>query len=245
MNALRYFAAVALNLVSCYALALDPNEEIVPDTVKPEFLVYAATWQPSFCARSPTVAGCDDLKRGFLAHGIWPYNKSTEQKTNRHPQFCANSAACKGEACPMTDKAMEDVLGNKDLRKLVTKEPQGMFAHEWKKHGTCTGKTMESYFDDLANLYSDIIQYDEAMFSAWVGKGAEFASIKKAFPDNTSFRCFVHNEQQYLHEVFYLIDSAGQPYTEEKHLQIGIACQDKYTLIPAPSSMTAAAKPQS
>lgn len=245
MKPSHFFAAAVLSLTSCYALALDANEEIVPDTEKPEFLVYAATWQPSFCAKQSQVAGCDAPPSAFLAHGIWPYNKSTEQKNNRHPQNCTNSTACNGDACPMSDAAMQAVLDNQKIRDLVTKEPKGMFAHEWKKHGTCSGKSMQAYFEELANLYPDVVKYDKSMFNAWVGKGAEFADIKKAFPANTSFRCLVHNEQQYLHEAFYLIDNTGKPYTEEKNLQIGIACQDKYTLIPGKVTAQVAAKPQS
>ncbi len=45
----------------------------------------------------------------------------------------------------MGDEDMKAVLSNGPLRALVTREPEGMFAHEWKKHGTCAGKTMQSY----------------------------------------------------------------------------------------------------
>lgn len=244
MKSLDCLAALALSIASCCALALDSNEEIVPESEKPEFRVYAATWQPAFCAKSPSTAGCNPAPEMFLAHGIWPYNASTAEKTNRHPQNCTRSAACAGDACPMTEEAMQAVLDNQKIRSVVTAEPKGMFAHEWKKHGTCSGKTMQAYFQDLADLYPSVVQYNQAMFKEWIGKRTPFATIRQAFPSNTSFRCFVQNNEQYLHEVFYLIDADGKPFNTQMPLQIGIACQDRDTLIPGGESLSATAKPQ-
>lgn len=146
----------------------------------------------------------------------------------------------------MGDEDMKAVLSNGPLRALVTREPEGMFAHEWKKHGTCSGKTMQSYFQDFVDLRKVVVikgegdpdyqrnQGNQEAFDRMVGRETDFSEIRKVFPANTAFRCYKDAEdgKQYLHEVFYLIDSQGQPYEQEESLQIGVQCAEQKTWIP-------------
>ena len=214
--------------------ALDANEEAGPSPAEfpTDFLVYSVTWQPSFCAmerlRKPQekwAPGCDNAPQAFLTHGIWPYSNSTAQKNNRHPQFCEALSKCVGRECTISDEQMQAVLQIPRLASMVTQRPQGMFRHEWSKHGSCSGQDMHSYFTDFVNLRS-VVKYDKAQFDAMIGKDTPFAKIKSTFPHNTAFRCYQQDGQQYLHEVFYLIDRLGVPYSGEKDLQIGIACDE-------------------
>ena len=216
------------------AWGLDANEAAGPDqnVFKTDFLVYSFTWQPTFCIMKPTTPGCEQPPQRLLSHGIWPYSKSEGEVTNRHPQFCTTSPACDKEACAMPPDEMTAVLDNKPLRALVTKEPQGMFAHEWRKHGTCSGKTMQAYFQDMVKFAGVAKFKDQEAFNALVGSEAPFSRIRNTFPDNTAFRCFKKDNVQFLHEVFYLIDANGEPYHGEKSLQIGIRCNEEQTRIP-------------
>ncbi|UFH50971.1 ribonuclease T2 family protein [Pseudomonas sp. KNUC1026] len=76
-----------------------------------------------------------------MTHDLWPYSGSDGERTDRPPQFCTTSPACNGEeACAMTDTDLNAVLEKKPLQALVTAKPGGMFKHEWRKHGTCSGK---------------------------------------------------------------------------------------------------------
>ncbi|UFH50979.1 ribonuclease T2 family protein [Pseudomonas sp. KNUC1026] len=215
-------------------LALDANEEAWVDNPAVDFWVYSVTWQPTFCLMRPDTPGCDQVPQRLLSHGIWPYSKSTENFSNRHPQFCTSSPSCSKEACAMDDQQMKDVLASAPLRALVTEEPKGMFAHEWKKHGTCSGKTMADYFQALVDLRNKVVVIENPRaFDAMIGQSTDFAKVREVFPANTAFRCFKDTDgKQYLHEVFYMIDPAGSPYEGEQNLQIGVQCADVKTWIP-------------
>ncbi|WP_460134151.1 ribonuclease T2 family protein [Pseudomonas sp. S1_E04] len=220
-------AAIVL-ILECNAVqALDNNEEITPAN-KGEYWVYSVTWQPSFCKLKPKTTGCTSPPARFLTHGIWPYNHSTQEKTNRHPAFCSCE---QGTACEISSSDLKEIAGNPAIAKLVTPEPEGMFKHEWEKHGTCSGKTKEEYFNDIFKL-RHVVRYNESMFEGWVGDSVTFDQLKKAFPDNASFRCFEQDGKQYLHEVFYRITDQGKPYEGDPSLQIGIPCKSQPTFVP-------------
>ncbi|WP_411384097.1 ribonuclease T2 family protein [Pseudomonas sp. L7] len=230
----KLLASLAL-LAATNAWAMDANEEAGPSPSEfpTDFLVYSVTWQPSFCEmeklRKPQdkwAAGCENAPQAFLTHGIWPYSKSIEPKNNRHPQFCEALSKCTGKECTISDEQMQAVLKIPKLANMVTQRPEGMFRHEWSKHGSCSGQELHSYFADFVNLRT-VVKYDPSKFNQMIGKDTPFAEIKSAFPENTSFRCYQEQGKQYLHEVFYLIDRQGNPYNGEKNLQIGVACNDK------------------
>ncbi|MGG7599727.1 ribonuclease T2 family protein [Pseudomonas sp. WC1] len=246
---MRLLTAISLLLTTAWAssvMALDANEEAYVDAPPTRFLVYSVTWQPTFCKMRPATAGCDQPPERFMTHGIWPYSESIGDRTNRHPQFCTTSTACKeGDACAMGDGDMKSVLSNERLRMYVTRDPEGMFAHEWKKHGTCSGKTIQSYFQDFIELRKVVSirgkgdpdyqenQENQKAFDEMVGHAKDFSAVRKVFPANTAFRCYRDaNGKQYLHEVFYLVDSQGQPYEQEENLQIGVQCAEQETWIP-------------
>ncbi|PWB31501.1 ribonuclease [Pseudomonas sp. SDI] len=238
MNALCLTGYVLLlSLSSCTtAFALDDNEEITDASTSNDYLVYSVTWQPSFCVLKPATPGCATPPAAFLTHGIWPYNKSTAEKTNRHPQFCNTAPSCQaGTTCEISAEHLTAITTDPQIARLVTADPAGMFKHEWKKHGTCSGKLDTDYFQDIVKLRK-VVKFKnnqrEQAFNTWVGGSVDFATLKEAFPSNTSFRCFVKDDKQYLHEVFYLITADGQPYENDPTLQIGITCQQQPTFIP-------------
>jgi ribonuclease T2 len=229
----KLFGALLLVCIG-NAWGLDANEAAGPsqEEFKTDFLVYSFTWQPTFCIMKPKTPGCEQPPKALLSHGLWPYSKSEGDKTNRHPQNCTSSPSCRNDVCTMPAEEMKTVLDNKPLRALVTKDPEGMFDHEWRKHGTCSGKTMQAYFQDMVVLAGVKKFEDEDSFKGLIGKKTLFSEIRKTFPDNTAFRCYRANGEQFLHEVFYLIDKDGHPYLDERNLQIGIQCQEQETWIP-------------
>lgn len=219
-------------LVCSSALALDANEEITPPTTPPDYLVLAQTWQPGFCTLKPKTAGCDNPPTTFLTHGIWPYNNSNADKTNRHPAFCNTAPSCSSrEACNINEQKLDEIIQQPEFARLVPAEPQGMLRHEWSKHGSCAGKTEEAYFNDFIRL-KRAATFDEKTFKPWIGGSVLFSTLKTAFPSNTSFRCFIAEGKQYLHEVFYLLNPDGSAYEDDKHLQIGTRCEEQQTYIP-------------
>lgn len=219
---------------SAPALALDANEQTWDKSSDVDFWVYSATWQPTFCLMSPTIAGCDQVPQRLLSHGIWPYANSTDQFTNRHPQNCIDSPSCNKGVCDMDETQLKQVLADAPLRGIVTRDPEGMFKHEWRKHGTCSGKTMGGYFQALVDLRSKVVVLkDPKAFESMIGQATPFSKIRDVFPANTAFRCYRDPAgKQYLHEVFYLIDQQGNPYLRTKSLQIGVQCTEQDTWVP-------------
>ncbi|AZE70847.1 Ribonuclease I precursor [Pseudomonas synxantha] len=233
MKRTHLIATVMATLTISHSVqALDANEEFTPTKDGYQYLVYAVTWQPGFCKLRPATAGCDKPPQKFLTHGIWPYNDSLGEKTNRHPVSCNTAPSCKSTTnCAISQDTLDAVAADPEIAPLITVAPQGMLKDVWSKHGTCAGKTEEDYFADFAKLRK-VVSYNEPMFNAWVGRSVMFDQLKAAFPGNTAFRCFTLDGKQYLHEVFYMIKPDGTPYEGNPNLQIGPACASPETFIP-------------
>ncbi|MFJ7282186.1 hypothetical protein [Pseudomonas sp. NPDC099000] len=235
----RLYASMALSVFSLCAHALDPGEESWEGAPSAHFdyLVYAVTWQPTFCLLKPTIAGCNKPNNIFYTHGIWAYFNSTAQSANRHPSSCIQSAGCgqTESACELSNAVQEQVQADQHFSKIVTESPDSLMKHEWKKHGTCYGTSQTRYFEDFVKLRS-AVNYNSD-FNQFQGKSLDMDTLKKLFPPNASFRCASQGGKQYLYEVFFLIDRQGQPYTEDQKLQIGEKCQAREIHIPVASRL--------
>lgn len=214
------------------AKPLDANEEITDASQGFDYLVYAVTWQPGFCVLKPDIAGCATPPQRFLTHGIWPYRNSTAAKTNRHPAYCNTAPGCQNaQACDISEDNLAQITRELTFTNLVPEQPEAMFRYEWQKHGSCSGKSDRYYFADIVNLRK-VVAFNQSAFNTLVGQSPVFSELRRLFPSNTSFRCFIKDGKQYLHEVFYLIDRQGAPYTADTTLQIGTACLEQPTYVP-------------
>ena len=95
-----------------------------------DFYVLALSWSPGFC---DYVEGARDQCEpsrglGFVVHGLWPQNESG------YPSDCA------GPRAP-SRIALERVQGVYPDERLAR--------YEWRKHGTCSGKSPSDYFADV------------------------------------------------------------------------------------------------
>ncbi|GAB5469025.1 MAG: ribonuclease T2 [Rhodospirillales bacterium] len=95
-----------------------------------DFYVLALSWSPSYCAsvkpgRSPLQ--CDSGRPyAFVLHGLWP------QYERGYPANCVSPA-------PRLPQAL--------VRSLLDIMPsEGLVTHQWRKHGTCSGKDAEAFF---------------------------------------------------------------------------------------------------
>ena len=96
-----------------------------------DFYVLALSWSPGFCDR--VEGGHDQCEPGkglgFVVHGLWP------QHERGYP------ADCPGPRSP-SNVALERAEGlYPDMR---------LARYEWRKHGTCTGRSPSDYFADVA-----------------------------------------------------------------------------------------------
>jgi ribonuclease T2 len=95
------------------------------------YYVLAVSWTPSWCAQEGTARGdarcAPGAGKGWLVHGLWP-----QHEDGGWPEFCASSHAAP-EAALLA--SMHDVMGS-----------EGLAAHQWRKHGTCSGLSPTAYF---------------------------------------------------------------------------------------------------
>ncbi len=93
-----------------------------------DYYVLTLSWSPVYCEQHPDDRQqCGGKRYGFVLHGLWP------QYTNGgHPSSCATPARL-DEAARAVGKAVFP------SEKLV--------AHEWQRHGTCSGMAPKAYFE--------------------------------------------------------------------------------------------------
>jgi ribonuclease T2 len=98
-----------------------------------DFYVLSLSWSSGFCAGGGDQKSPDQCAVGshqtFVVHGLWP------QFEHGFPADCDPSAR------PPTRAAM-------DLTHGVYPD-EGLARYEWRKHGTCTGKSATDYFSDV------------------------------------------------------------------------------------------------
>ncbi len=97
-----------------------------------DFYVLALSWSPGFCdtggAEKARAQCADGADLGFVVHGLWP------QYNHGFPEDCG------GISSP-SYLALQAVQG------LYPDE--GLARYEWRKHGTCSGKSPTDYFADV------------------------------------------------------------------------------------------------
>lgn len=96
-----------------------------------DFYVLSLSWSPSYCAAEGDDA--DPMQcaarpaHGFIVHGLWP------QFEEGWPEYCDEGAA--SALSPGLIGSMLDIMPSR-----------GLVAHQWEKHGTCTGLAPADYF---------------------------------------------------------------------------------------------------
>lgn len=98
-----------------------------------DFYVLALSWSATYCEfgggkdrRNAQCARGDG--RGFVTHGLWP------QYERGYPRNCP------GPSAP-SQVALDHAAG--------VYPDEGLARHEWRAHGTCSGKSPSDYFGDV------------------------------------------------------------------------------------------------
>ncbi|ACB94310.1 ribonuclease T2 family protein [Beijerinckia indica] len=101
-----------------------------------DFYLLSLSWSATYCAnhradgaRRPSSQCQDGGGQGFVVHGLWP------QYEQGYPSACQPSAPAPSWFI---------------LRETGDLYPDpGLARHEWRQHGSCSGKTPSAYFDDV------------------------------------------------------------------------------------------------
>jgi len=98
-----------------------------------DFYVLALSWSPGFCALGGAEKAREQCQTGmglgFVVHGLWP------QFEQGFPSDCDSAGR------PVSRVALEAAKG------LFPSE--GLARHEWRKHGSCSGRSPQDYFADV------------------------------------------------------------------------------------------------
>jgi ribonuclease T2 len=148
--------------------------------------VLAASWQPGFCETRPDKVECrtqtpDRFDAShFALHGLWPQPRSNVY-CRVPPDVAAADKAGRWDRLaaielePATRAELETVMPGTASR---------LDRHEWIKHGTCYGGTMEDYFADSLTVMRDLnASAVRDLFAANLGRTVTSAQIRAAFDD--------------------------------------------------------------
>jgi ribonuclease T2 len=131
-----------------------------------DFYVLALSWSPGFCELEggrKARAQCDpDRDLGFTVHGLWP------QFERGYPSECGPSGRFPARA------ALEEARG--------VFPDEGLARHEWRRHGTCSGKSPAEYFRDV-RVARDAVRIPERFAPARRDMSIAPIDIERAFAD--------------------------------------------------------------
>jgi ribonuclease T2 len=103
----------------------------------------AISWQNAFCETHRKKRECRNVNptaysaSHFTLHGLWPQPR--------------NKVNCRGGKKVYLEKELYN-----NLLKVMPAAKSGLHKHEWKKHGTCYGKSADKYFEDSIALIDKI-----------------------------------------------------------------------------------------
>jgi ribonuclease T2 len=129
-----------------------------------DFYVLALSWSPGYCALECEAKGreqCDHgRKLGFVVHGLWP------QSVGSYPTECEPAGRTPSRI------ALEEAKG------VFPSEALARF--EWRRHGTCSGKSPAAYFADVRTARDKVV-IPEALASPAEDKSWTPADLERAF----------------------------------------------------------------
>lgn len=129
----------------------------------------ALSWQNAFCETHRNKRECRNVDLSaytsshFTLHGLWPQPR--------------NRVNCKGDKKVWLDKKLYN-----DLLKVMPAARSGLHKHEWKKHGTCYGKSADIYFEDSISLIDQVnSSFVRNIFAKKAGKILTKKELMQAF----------------------------------------------------------------
>jgi len=127
-----------------------------------DFYVLSLSWSPGFCQTSDrSYAQCDvGANLGFVVHGLWP------QYEHGFPTDCNTSARSPSRT------SVETVHG--------LYPDDGLARYEWRRHGTCSGKSPTDYFADVRKA-RDAVKIPQPFLSAKGEQHWNPVDIERAF----------------------------------------------------------------
>lgn len=131
--------AAGIALLLCAGAAFPQMRGSAPGEF--DFYVLSLSWSPGFCATAGEDKAREQCRDGagldFVVHGLWPQNQSG------FPIDCAPASRNPSRAAVASVK---DVYPD-----------EGLARYQWRKHGTCSGKSPTDYFADVRAARDKIV----------------------------------------------------------------------------------------
>ena len=105
-----------------------------------DYYLLALSWSPAYCRahrNDPRARDECGRRRGFVVHGLWPQNED-----GTWPAFC---------------RPVPPVPPPLAAREAETMPNAELVRHEWEKHGSCTGLSVETYFAALDRVFARLV----------------------------------------------------------------------------------------
>lgn len=144
--------------------------------------VLAISWEPAFCeshGRKPECRSQNATRfdaSHFSLHGLWPDSNSY---CGAAPSDRAADRASRWHDLPAVK------LSNATRRALNAAMPGTkslLERHEWIKHGTCSGASMEAYFASAVGFLGEVNHSPvQALFAENISKTITLAQVRRAF----------------------------------------------------------------
>lgn len=158
-----------------------------------DYYAVALSWSPSYCATRHDPDQCATGRRlGFVLHGLWP------QYERGYPESCS------------TEKLPPQVLD----RYSPLFPSERLAAHEWKKHGTCSGLDPAAYFTLSGKLRNQVAiprAFQQPAAPVRVSYSEFVQAFKSANPKLQQYSVlpFCAAGGRYLREVHVCYDKRG------------------------------------
>ncbi len=98
-----------------------------------DYYLLTLSWSPEFCHSHPDKPECQSGHHAFVVHGLWP------QYADGYPEHCSTAPGLANPA------EMTDIMPD-----------NGLVAHEWSTHGTCSGLDAAAYFKLLRQAFASV-----------------------------------------------------------------------------------------
>ena len=164
-----------------------------------DYYLLALSWSPAYCLLQADHAPqdqCGYKRFGFVVHGLWPqFEKGYPSSCDAHPQ-------------PVPDDVAKNSLPIMPSRALIE--------HEWAKHGTCSGLSVNAYFTAIDQAYSSVnipSELKDLQTALRVNPSDLAMKIQQANPSFPPNAMAINCKSGQLSEVYLCLDKQLQART--------------------------------
>jgi ribonuclease T2 len=127
-----------------------------------DFYVLSLSWSPGFCATGGRARSqcADGANLGFVVHGLWP------QYEHGFPSDCGPSGRYPSRVAVQSAQGLYP--------------DDGLARYEWRRHGTCSGKSPTDYYADVRRAH-DAVSIPPSFQSAPQQQSWTPVDIERAF----------------------------------------------------------------